>query len=48
MVGKRKRQQRKKFSKVFALSKVQTEQTKGRDITMLQKKIEYRQEVNGE
>ena len=45
MLGKRKKQ-RKHFITVFALSKVQTEQMKGRDKTMLQKKTEYRQEVN--
>ena len=48
MTGKRKRQQRKQYSLVFALGKVQTEQMKGRDKTMLQKKTEYWQEVNSE
>ena len=48
MVGERKRQRRKQLSKVFALSKVQTEQMKGRDKTMLQKKTEYWQEVKSE
>lgn len=46
MVGKRKRLQRKQLSTVFALSKVETEQMKGRDKTMLQKKTQYWQEVN--
>lgn len=48
MVDKWKRQQRKQFSKVFALGKVKTEQKKGRDRTMLQKKTDYRQEVSSE
>ena len=48
MTGKRKRQQRKYINKWFALGKVQTEQMKGRDKTMLQKKTEYQQEVNSE
>ena len=45
MTGKRKRQQRKQFSKGLVASKVQTEQMKGRDKTMLQKKTEYWREV---
>ena len=48
MVGKMKRQQRKQLGTVFALGKVQTEQMKGRDKTMLHKKTEYWQEVKGE
>ncbi|MBQ3202650.1 MAG: hypothetical protein IJB36_03305 [Clostridia bacterium] len=48
MLGKRKRQQRKHFNIVFALEKAKTEQMKGRDKTMLQKKTEYRQEVKSE
>ena len=48
MKVKRKRQPRKHFKTVFALGKVQTEQMKGRDKTMLQKKTEYQQEVNSE
>lgn len=48
MEGKRIRQQRKHFNVGFALSKVQTEQMKGRDKTMLQKKTKYRQEVKSE
>lgn len=48
MVGKRKRQQRKKFRTAFALNKAKTEQMKGRDRTMLQKRSEYWQEVNSE
>lgn len=48
MTGKRKRQQRKQLSAVFALDKVKTEKLKGRDKTMLQKKTEYWQEVNSE
>lgn len=48
MSGNRNMLQRKQFSTVFALSKVQTEQMKGRDKTMLQKKTEYQQEVNSE
>lgn len=48
MAGKRKRQQRKQFSMGLVLGKLQTEQMKGRDKTMLQKKIEYRQEVRSE
>ena len=46
MVGKRKRQQRKQLSMVLALGGAKTEQVKGRDKTMLQKKTEYWQEVN--
>ena len=48
MAGKRKRLQRKQISTWLALGKVQTEQMKGRDKTMLQKKTEYWQEVNSE
>ena len=48
MLGERKSHQRMHFNTVFALGKVQIEQMKGRDKTMFQKKIEYRQEVNGE
>lgn len=48
MTGKRKRLQCKQLSTVFAWGKVQTEQMKGRGKTMLQKKIEYWQEVNSE
>ena len=48
MEGKRKRSQRKHFSKGLALNQVQTERMKGRDKTMLQKKTEYWQEVNSE
>ena len=48
MTGKRKRQQRKQFGTKLVLGKVQTEQMKGRDKTMLQKKTEYWQEVNSE
>ena len=48
MTGKRKRLQRKQLITVFVLGKVQTEQLKGRDKTMLQKKTEYWQEVNSE
>lgn len=48
MVGERKRQRRKQFNVGLASGKVQTEQMKGRDKTMLQKKIEYRQEVKSE
>ena len=47
MVGKRKRQ-RKHFNKVFVLGRAKTEQMKGRDKTMLQKKTEYWQEVKSE
>lgn len=46
MIVKRKRHQRKHFYSAFVLGKVQTEQMKGRDKTMLQKKTEYWQEVN--
>ena len=46
MSGNGKMLQRKQFSTMFALGKVQTEQMKGRDKTMLQKKAEYWQEVN--
>ena len=48
MLGKRKRLQRKQLSTRLMLGKVETEQTKGRDKTMLQKKTEYRQEVKSE
>ena len=48
MEGKRKRLQCKHFSKGLVLDKVQTEQMKGRDKTMLEKKTEYWQEVNSE
>ena len=48
MLGKRKRLQRTQLGTMFALSKAKTEQMKGRDKTMLQKKTEYWQEVNGE
>ena len=48
MTGKRKRLQRKQLSTVFAVSKVKTEQMKGRDKSMLQKKTKYCQEVNSE
>jgi len=48
MAGKRKRLQRKQLDILFALGKVQTEQMKGRDKTMSQKKTEYRQEVKSE
>ena len=48
MKVKRKRQPRKHLKTVFALGKVQTEQLKGRDKTMLQKETEYRQAVSGE
>ena len=45
MIGKRKMHQRKQLSTGLVLSEVQTEQMKGRDKTMLQKKTEYWQEV---
>ncbi len=45
MLGKRKRQQRKQYSVRLVLGKVQTEETKGCDKTMLQKKTVYRQKV---
>ena len=48
MVGKRKRRQRNYLNTVFALDRAKTEQLKGRDKTMLQKKTEYWQEVNNE
>ena len=48
MTGKRNRLQRKQLNMVFALGKVQTEQMKGRDKSMLPKKIEYWQEVISE
>lgn len=48
MVGKRQWQQRKQFSTVFVLERAKTEQLKGRDKTMLQKKTEYQQEVKSE
>ncbi len=48
MTGKRKKQQCKQFSTRLALVKVQTEQMRGRDRTMLQKKTKYWQEVNSE
>lgn len=41
-------QQHKQLSTEFALGKVQAEQMKGRDKTMLQKKTENWQEVNSE
>lgn len=47
MAGKRKRQ-RKHFKAVFALGGLKTEQMKGRDRAMVQKKTEYWQEVNSE
>ncbi len=46
MADKRKRLQRKQLDILFALGKVQTEQMKGRDKTMLQKKTEYWREVS--
>ncbi len=48
MTGKRKMQKHKRFSMDLVSSKVQTEQMKGRDKTMLQKKTKYRQEVKSE
>jgi len=48
MVSKRKRLQRKQFGMAFALKRTKTEQLKGRDKTMLQKKTEYWQEVKSE
>ena len=48
MFSKRKRQQRNCLYMVFALEKMKTEQMKGRDKTMLQKKTEYWQEVISE
>lgn len=48
MTSKRKRQKHKNFGTSLVLGKVQTGQLKGRDKTMLQKKTEYRQEVNSE
>ena len=48
MTGNGKMLQRKQFSTRLVLGKVQTEQTKGCDKTMLQKKTEYQQEVNSE
>ncbi len=48
MVGKRQRQQRKQFNTVFVLERAKTEQVKGRDKTMLQKKTEYWHEVSDE
>lgn len=48
MKVKRKRQQRKQLSTVLTLGRAKTEQMKGRDKTMLQKKAEYCQEVNSE
>ena len=41
MLGKRKRRQRKQLSMVLALGRTKTEQMKGRDKTMLQKKTEH-------
>lgn len=46
MLVNRKRLQRKQISIWLVLGKVQTEQMKGCDKTMLQKKTEYWQEVN--
>ena len=48
MTGKRKRLQCKQLSTVFVLERAKTEQLKGRDKTMLQKKTEYCQEVKSE
>lgn len=48
MLGKRKRRRCKQLSTGLVLGKVQTEQLKGRDKTMLQKKTEYWQEVKSE
>ena len=48
MIAKRKRLQRKQLGTVLALGKVQTEQAKGRDRTMLQEKTKYWREVNSE
>lgn len=48
MVGKKKRQQHGYFNTMFVLGKAKAEQTKGRDKTMLQKKMEYWQEVSDE
>ena len=48
MLVKRKRLQHRHINTVFALGKAKTEQMKGRDKTMLQKKTKYRQEVNSE
>lgn len=48
MKGKRKRNQRNCLFAVFALVKMKTGQMKGRDRTMLQKKMEYWQEVKSE
>lgn len=48
MLGNRKRHQRKQLSMELALGRAKTEQVKGRDKTMLQKKTEYRQEVKSE
>ncbi len=48
MTGKRKRLQCKQLRTRLALGKLQTEQMKGRDKTMLQKKTEYWQEVDSE
>ncbi len=48
MAGKRKKQQCEQFSTRLALVKVQTEQTKGRDRTVLQEKTKYWQEVKSE
>ena len=48
MKVKRKRQQRNYLNTGFVLAKAKTVQMKGRDKTMLQKKTEYWQEVNGE
>ena len=48
MTSKRKRQKHKNFGTSLVLGKVQTEQMKGRDKTMLQKNNKYWQEVNSE
>ncbi len=48
MISKRKRPRHNHFKAVFVLGMEKTEQMKGRDKTMLQKGIEYWQEVNGE
>ena len=48
MTSKRKRQKHKNFGTNLVLGKVQTEQMKGRDRSMLQKKNEHQQEVNSE
>lgn len=48
MAGKRKRKRRRQSSMLLALGGPKTKQMKGRDKTMLQKRTEYRQEVNSE